>query len=90
MKKQITLRIDGDILDWFRSGGDGYQSRINDALRIQMGRSMDKSDIDINTESIRRCRESVGVPVYVKPKPKKPSKVIAEVRDEFFKPRPKK
>ena len=44
LKQQITLRIDADILDWFRSLGDGYQARINDALRIQMGRDMDKCD----------------------------------------------
>ena len=44
LKQQITLRIDADILDWFRSLGDGYQARMNDALRIQMGRDMDKCD----------------------------------------------
>ena len=33
MKKQITLRIDEDVLDWFKSGGRGYQGRINSVLR---------------------------------------------------------
>ena len=33
MKKQITLRIDEDVLDWFKSQGKGYQSKMNDALR---------------------------------------------------------
>ena len=88
MKKQITLRVDADVLDWFKSGGEGYQSRMNDALRVQMGRGMDKSEyVSIN---LIAPREGVGVPKYIKPKPQKPSKVIAEVRDEFFKPRPKK
>lgn len=32
-KKQISLRIDQDILDRFREGGPGWQSRINEALR---------------------------------------------------------
>jgi len=36
MKKQITLRIDEDILEWFKSGGEGYQTRMNDALRSYM------------------------------------------------------
>ena len=32
-KKQITLRLDGDVLDFFRKTGSGYQSRINAVLR---------------------------------------------------------
>lgn len=32
-KKQVTLRLDPDILDFFRSQGRGYQSRINAVLR---------------------------------------------------------
>lgn len=37
-KTRITIRIDDDILDWFReqvhaAGGGNYQSMINDALR---------------------------------------------------------
>ena len=37
-KTRITIRLDGDILDWFRdqvnaAGGGNYQTLINDALR---------------------------------------------------------
>jgi len=37
-KTRITIRIDDDILDWFRgqvdeAGGGNYQTLINDALR---------------------------------------------------------
>jgi uncharacterized protein (DUF4415 family) len=32
-KQQVTLRIDRDVLEKFRSAGDGWQSRINAALR---------------------------------------------------------
>ena len=37
-KTRITIRIDDDILDWFRSraheaGGGSYQTMINDALK---------------------------------------------------------
>lgn len=35
-KKQITLRIDEDVLDWFRRRGRGYQTQINDLLREYM------------------------------------------------------
>ncbi len=36
VKQQITLRLDADLIDWFRrrpEGEDGYQTRINRALR---------------------------------------------------------
>lgn len=32
-KQQITLRIDTDVLDWFRRHGPGYQTQINRLLR---------------------------------------------------------
>jgi uncharacterized protein (DUF4415 family) len=32
-KEPINLRIDADILDWFRQSGKGYQTRINNVLR---------------------------------------------------------
>jgi uncharacterized protein (DUF4415 family) len=36
IKKQLTLRIDADLIDWFRThapNGEGYQTSINSALR---------------------------------------------------------
>ncbi|MGA1981348.1 MAG: BrnA antitoxin family protein [Acidobacteriaceae bacterium] len=37
VKKQVTLRIDADILAWLRlEGSEGYQSRLNAALRRVM------------------------------------------------------
>ena len=32
-KTQVTLRVDSDVLGWFRSRGRGYQTRINSLLR---------------------------------------------------------
>lgn len=32
-KKLVSLRLDQDVLDYFRSTGDRYQSRINAVLR---------------------------------------------------------
>ena len=32
-KKSITLRLDADVLDWLKSQGKGYQTRINAILR---------------------------------------------------------
>jgi uncharacterized protein (DUF4415 family) len=36
IKKQLTLRLDADIIDWFRRhtpAGEGYQTSMNRALR---------------------------------------------------------
>lgn len=35
-KKPVTLRIDEDVLVWFKSQGKGYQTRINKLLRQYM------------------------------------------------------
>ena len=35
-KEQITLRVDSDVLRWFRSQGKGYQTKINNLLRAYM------------------------------------------------------
>ena len=32
-KKKVTIRINTDVLDWFKKEGKGYQSRINAVLR---------------------------------------------------------
>jgi uncharacterized protein (DUF4415 family) len=32
-KKAISIRVDEDVLDYFKSEGDGYQRRINAVLR---------------------------------------------------------
>ena len=35
-KRQITARVDADVLDWLKRQGKGYQSRINAILRREM------------------------------------------------------
>lgn len=32
-KKLVSLRLDADVLTWFRAQGPGYQTRINAVLR---------------------------------------------------------
>ena len=32
-KQPVNLRIDSDIIEWFRRGGAGYQTRMNAVLR---------------------------------------------------------
>ncbi|HTR66045.1 MAG TPA: BrnA antitoxin family protein [Terriglobales bacterium] len=37
-KQQISLRLDTEVVDWFKSRGAGYQTRINRILRrVMMG-----------------------------------------------------
>ncbi|EFL92740.1 hypothetical protein REG_0582 [Candidatus Regiella insecticola LSR1] len=36
LKKQLTVRIDADVVEWLKSQGDGYQSRMNCILRGAM------------------------------------------------------
>jgi uncharacterized protein (DUF4415 family) len=38
VKEQVSLRIDQDVLEYFREGGPGWQERINDALRKAAGK----------------------------------------------------
>ncbi len=35
-KRMMTLRIDGDVVEWFKARGPGYQSRMNAVLRAYM------------------------------------------------------
>ena len=35
-KQPVTLRLDADVLIWFKSQGKGYQTRINKLLRSYM------------------------------------------------------
>lgn len=49
-KKLLTLRVDDDVLAWFRSQGRGYQTRINTLLRAYM---------DANREQHRRVKTTI-------------------------------
>ena len=35
-KTQLTIRMDNDVLQWFKLQGSGYQTRINALLRAYM------------------------------------------------------
>ena len=36
VKKQLTIRLDDDVLTWLKGHGKGYQTRINRILRVVM------------------------------------------------------
>jgi len=43
-KTPTTVRLDSDVLMWFKSQGKGYQTRINDILRLVMLRSLNSNE----------------------------------------------
>ena len=36
VKKQLTVRLDADLIAWLRNAGRGYQTRLNNILRQEM------------------------------------------------------
>jgi uncharacterized protein (DUF4415 family) len=36
IKRQVTARLDADVVDWLKRQGKGYQSRMNAILRREM------------------------------------------------------
>lgn len=42
VKVTVSMRIDPDLLDWFRRSGRGYQSRIHAVLRAFQRSRLDK------------------------------------------------
>jgi uncharacterized protein (DUF4415 family) len=42
-KRQTTIRLDEDVIEWFKSAGRGYQSRMNAILRAVMLRDTTRS-----------------------------------------------
>jgi len=43
-KKSIALRVDQDVLAFYKSGGRGYQTRMNAALRAVMTARQQKTE----------------------------------------------
>jgi len=39
MKEAVTVRLDADVVHWFKRDGKGYQTRLNAILRREMERS---------------------------------------------------
>ena len=87
MKKRITIRLDEDVLDWFKSSGKGYQGRMNDALRIYMN-GMNTPYLDATEFYKDGPREMVAFEI---PNTIKSADTIYEKDCKgFFKPMPKK
>ena len=66
-KTRITIRIDDDVLEWFRkqvhaAGGGNYQTMMNRALREHM-----EGQVEPLEETLRRVLREV-IPTNKKPK----------------------
>jgi len=55
-KERLTLRLDRDVVRWFKSMGPGYQPRMNDVLRAFMHAKL--SGLLHGDETIEPFRES--------------------------------
>ena len=50
-KTSVHLRLDSDVLEWFKQGGKGHLSRMNAVLRSFMNAQKDHAGTD-NTKSL--------------------------------------
>jgi uncharacterized protein (DUF4415 family) len=56
-KKSISLRIDKDILEWYRHLGPGYQTRMNAVLRMYMrAKSGTRENKNVTTRKLKLDR----------------------------------
>jgi uncharacterized protein (DUF4415 family) len=53
-KRSVTMRLDGDVIDWLKGYGKGYQTRVNLLLRHAMANSSSGPTSPVKT--IRRTR----------------------------------
>ncbi len=42
-KKAVSIRLDSDVLEWFKGQGKGYQSMINNVLRSYVNHQQNKT-----------------------------------------------
>jgi uncharacterized protein (DUF4415 family) len=56
LKQAISLRVDRDVLDWFREQGPRYQTRINAVLRtyVSQAKGVRKSARAVRSKTSRR------------------------------------
>jgi len=59
-REKRTIRLDDDVLDWFRkqvddAGGGSYQNLINQALRAYIERSQERSKLSCEGWCGKNC-----------------------------------
>ncbi|WP_206606018.1 BrnA antitoxin family protein [Steroidobacter cummioxidans] len=78
-KASIALRVDADVLAWFKAQGPGYQTRINAVLRAFKDASLQPTPISLVTPMKKRYdfSKSVKNPYLRKPKKQRRSSYVA-------------
>jgi len=83
-KLRITIRIDRDVLEWFKAkvdaaGGGNYQTMMNDALRQVM--TGERQPLEASLRRVMREElAAYGKPSRSKPKSPKPRSLVAVSR----------
>jgi uncharacterized protein (DUF4415 family) len=77
-KEPISLRVDEDVLEWFRARGPRYQSRMNAVLRSYMQSMIKRPGTKPRRPS--RVAEAAVLPAY-RLRGSKPSPPAARVRE---------
>ena len=60
-KRQVTLRLDGDVIDRYRATGPGWQVRMNEALRAELDRTGAGTRMEAKGDQVGRYTETTTV-----------------------------
>ncbi len=61
LKRPLSLRVDADVLAWFKRQGQGYQTRMNAALREYAERQSELPHEETPAEKIRSKLKDLGI-----------------------------
>jgi uncharacterized protein (DUF4415 family) len=62
-KQAVTMRLDVDVLNWFKAQGQGYQTRINKLLRAYMLEHQRRHACQAIRRSLAQRAIDAGAPV---------------------------
>ena len=60
-KQQLTIRLDADVLNWLKTYGRGYQTRISRILRAAMESQRPRQSRSTATERKKAARSRGGL-----------------------------
>ena len=52
-KEQVTMRIDADVLNWFKASGKGYQTRMNAVLKAYVVTQAEQQRRSVKGRSVK-------------------------------------
>jgi len=58
-KKAVTIRLDGDVIEWLKGYGKGYQTRVNLLLRHAMASAANSATPEKSSRKRRGSRVAV-------------------------------